>query len=89
MNPKLTKELYHGSTAGSSLEAGSIDPLKHSSGRTPLVAFTLGEEEVARAYAETGGVGQQKAEPGPLYKVGVEFDSVDDLLICQKSFCQK
>ena len=75
MNPKITKELYHGSTAGSSLEAGSIDPLKHSSGRTPLVAFTLGEEEVARAYAETGGVGQQKAEPGPLYKVGVEFDS--------------
>jgi hypothetical protein len=71
----ITRELYHGSTAGSSLGAGSIDPLKHSSGRTPLVAFTLGEEEVARAYAETGGVGQQKAEPGPLYKVGVEFDS--------------
>lgn len=71
----ITRELYHGSTAGSSLEVGNIDPLKYSSGRTPLVAFTLGEEGVARKYAETGGVGQQKAEPGPLYKVGLEFDS--------------
>ena len=71
----MKMELYHGAVAGTNLTVGNIDPLRYSSGRTPLPAFTLGEEGVARQYAETGGVGQQKVKAGPLYKVGLEFDS--------------
>lgn len=71
----IKKEMYHGAAPGSNLTAGTIDPLARSSGRTPLPAFTLGDYDVAESYAKTGGVGMERTAEGPLYKVGLEFDS--------------
>jgi len=71
----VNMELYHGSQFGSDLQLGTIDPLKHSSGRTPLPAFTMTDRAGAESYARTGGPGQSKAFAGPLYKMDVQFDS--------------
>jgi hypothetical protein len=71
----LNMKLYHGSEFGSDLQLGTIDPLKHSSGRTPLPAFTMTDRAGAERYARTGGPGQSKAFAGPLYEMDVQFDS--------------
>lgn len=72
--------MYHGSSFGSDLTAGNIDPLKHSSGRTPLPAFTMGTKEVAEGYSKTGGHGGNRIFGGPTYRIGLEFDSPERIV---------
>ena len=76
----IRKDLYHGAGPLDQLDSGTIDPIKHSSGRTPLPAFTLGEKNVAESYAKSGGVGGVRSFSGPLYKMGLEFDSPERIV---------